>query len=254
MNLFTTHPNTAKAVQYLDDKRVNKMTAETAQILCTAINLHGGQAPYKSFSPNHPIVKWAAENAYNAMYVFNYFQDICQEYEIRFNKKHKSSELMPVIESLLDIIPEGNETTSQPICVADEVLAKNLDIHNSYIQHLEKKYAEDVVIPTWTNRDRPNPETFLSDLNDFTEEVKEYISSDEPTQEKPLSDEGVITLKELCKELGLEPQKARSYLRKAHKNLLSNMGKTRWEWTIEEAHNLNIYRFLKSKMPAIGSK
>ena len=54
MNIFVLHPMPDIAARMQCDRHVVKMTLETAQMLSTAINELGGQAPYKSAHINHP--------------------------------------------------------------------------------------------------------------------------------------------------------------------------------------------------------
>lgn len=50
MNLFVSDLDPCQAARNLDDKRVNKMILETAQMLCCALHARGIAAPYKPTS------------------------------------------------------------------------------------------------------------------------------------------------------------------------------------------------------------
>jgi len=54
MNIFYLDKNTTKCAHYHNDKHVVKMILETAQLLCGAHWVTGGEAPYKLSHSNHP--------------------------------------------------------------------------------------------------------------------------------------------------------------------------------------------------------
>lgn len=63
MNIFVVSKDPVICAQALDDKRLNKMILETAQLLCTGLNLLNKKqvTPYRSSHVNHPITKWLIE-------------------------------------------------------------------------------------------------------------------------------------------------------------------------------------------------
>ena len=64
MNIFAVSRHPRVCARALDDKRLNKMILETAQIICTVINEQSGSqvTPYRSCHVNHPITKWAGDH------------------------------------------------------------------------------------------------------------------------------------------------------------------------------------------------
>lgn len=93
MNIFYLDNDIDKSVQYLHDVHVRKMCLESVQILCTALNELGHKTPYKSFNPKHPCCLWAMKVG-NWIYLHGYTDVLLQEFEYRFEKKHKCQELL----------------------------------------------------------------------------------------------------------------------------------------------------------------
>lgn len=90
MNIFYTDANQTVAAQDLPDKILIKMVLETAQLLCTAVNLLGGQAKYKTTHKNHPCSIWTRESVGNFIWLSNYGFRLGEEYRYRYKKTHKS--------------------------------------------------------------------------------------------------------------------------------------------------------------------
>lgn len=92
MNIFYVDRNPRQAARMLCDKHVVKMVLETAQILSTALRMHGADDAelYKPTHQNHPCVKWAADARPNFVWLFLHGMALCDEYTHRYGKKHKS--------------------------------------------------------------------------------------------------------------------------------------------------------------------
>ena len=76
MNIFILDTNPSSAAVQSCDKHVVKMVLETAQILCSALSIHGIATPYKATHVHHPFVKWTAETWGNAMWLWRYGVDL----------------------------------------------------------------------------------------------------------------------------------------------------------------------------------
>jgi len=153
MNIFVTSTNPAECAHYLDDKRVVKMVLESTQLLCTAINEHGGTSPYRSTHKNHPCSVWVRENYSNWKWLWEHAMALAWEYSTRYNKIHKCQ---AILEALLPFglhwIPSG-ELTSFPNCARNKSL--NLDythVENTQIAYqlyLNDRWDLDKRKPTW---------------------------------------------------------------------------------------------------------
>ena len=108
MNIFAIESNSegaidwVKSAQSLDNLRVVKMILESCQILSTALNEQGVQAPYKSFNPKHPSCLWAAESSANFRALVVHCAAMLEEYTERFGKTHKCDAVLDHIVSLYD--------------------------------------------------------------------------------------------------------------------------------------------------------
>lgn len=104
MNIFILDEDPHKSAMYHADIHISKMILEAAQMLCTAVNLSGGKAPYKSTHEGHPCSVWVRASKQNALYLVALASELNQEKIARFNSgDHKS---YSVIRSLLPQIIE----------------------------------------------------------------------------------------------------------------------------------------------------
>lgn len=152
MNIFIVDPTPAVCAQYLDDKRVVKMVLETCQLLnnATAI-LHkvpGGAIPYKLTHMHHPCTLWAAECQANYDWLVEYFDFLCAEYTLRYQKEHKCRQYLANFQeytdfyalNMVDEIEFVNCTTNH----------KHIDnVFEAYKAELNLKWANDIRTPTW---------------------------------------------------------------------------------------------------------
>lgn len=152
MNFFYCDENLQKAAEALDDKRLIKMILETAQLLATAINLSGGKATYKTTHQNHPVAIWTRKNRANYYITFLYFNYLCLEYWIRFNKDHKCS-------SYTKEFDEGQywleDSKIFDLPVNCTTFKEETDLVQAYRKYLNYKWANDKRSPKWTNRNPP---------------------------------------------------------------------------------------------------
>jgi hypothetical protein len=87
------------------------MTLETAQLLCGAVIVCGGQAPYKLTHKNHPAAIWARKTKGNFLWLIEHFKALGAEYTRRFGKVHKSVTVcLEVVEASSHLLPKGDRT------------------------------------------------------------------------------------------------------------------------------------------------
>lgn len=105
MNIFSIYLNPEESARELIDAHVIKMTLESAQILCTVAHLNGlfdkDRIPYKPTHVRHPSVRWAGETCANFYWLYNHFVALCNEYFIRYQKRHKCSQYKLIFESMV---------------------------------------------------------------------------------------------------------------------------------------------------------
>ena len=156
MNIFFTDPNPKKCAQYLDNKRVVKMVLESCQMLATAVNERGGNAPYKSTHKNHPSNVWVRESYSNFMWLWRHMTFLAKEYESRYGKQHKS--YLKFINS--DILIQARKLlprkglTSKPNCAANQdkgISYKHIsNIYQAYQLYLNDRWETDTNEVKWS--------------------------------------------------------------------------------------------------------
>ena len=140
MNIFAIENNTDGSIDWVasaqsqDNYRVVKMTLETAQLMCSALNILSGDkqiTPYKTAHRNHPCTIWARESYYNFIALGLHGIALGNEYNRRFGKQHKS---LKVINQCLELCQSIEfpqiKGTKLPLCMPDEF--KSNDIVHSY--------------------------------------------------------------------------------------------------------------------------
>lgn len=163
MNIFAVSRHPRKCARALDDKRLNKMILETAQIMCAVFNKREGSqvTPYKTSHANHPITLWADNND-NLSWLYELGIAYGEEIQHRFGRKH-SCHL--VIEGLTFRWPW---LADAPDFVCNEVEFYNgarhktlgldfthLPVHEAYRAYLKARWPGDKRKPVWTNRNKP---------------------------------------------------------------------------------------------------
>jgi len=138
MNIFYLHSDPKIAATYLADAHIRKMQIESAQMCCTAHWCSGSSAPYKMTHKNHPSTKWVRESIHHYKWVVTHGLEICNEFEKRYNKVHKTKQ---VLEWLNDNIPSIPNTPFKepPICMPDMYKS------NSCIESYRKFYIQDKI-------------------------------------------------------------------------------------------------------------
>lgn len=157
MNIFFTSVCPAQCAAYLDDKRVVKMCLETTQMLCTALNEHGCEAPYKSTHVNHPSNVWARQTRKNWLWLHEHGIALCKEYTRRYDKVHKCEGILNEIKHLAKQIPIG-EITPFANCAANQSVGvdfKHIEpVTEAYKQYLCVRWENDKREPTWYKETR----------------------------------------------------------------------------------------------------
>lgn len=136
MNIFVLDYNPKIAATYLVDIHCNKMLIESAQMLCTSINLAGGSAPYKSTHKNHPCTIWARQNRSNFLWLFQHAMGIADQFRIRYGKHHKTEDVLYAIQNEFKYFPCG-ELTDFALAMPDKYRLKDP------VQSYRKYYREE---------------------------------------------------------------------------------------------------------------
>lgn len=153
MNLQATSPHPWVSAVALDDKRVSKMTLETAQMYCTVT----GEGSYRSTHEGSSVTKWAANNI---SWLIRFHQALAGEYFYRFGKCHKSfSDVGQYMKHAHDIEPHyfvnaartnRSDINGRPMDFTDID-----DPHLAYRYYLRARWHGDTYAPKWTRRMPP---------------------------------------------------------------------------------------------------
>lgn len=187
MNIFASSDCPMISAKNLDDKRVNKMVLESAQMLSTATLLNApkslietekvvvlkrgkpkektiyyfrGERVYSPCYDNHPATKWARENKGNYSWLLLHFLHLCEEYEIIKGKKHASESYRDYFCEGYDYISKGEQTDF--VNCANNASIPNCDFRHvnpvpiAYKFYLNARFQMDKKPVTYTNRKTPD--------------------------------------------------------------------------------------------------
>ena len=144
MNLFILHEDPAVSATYHCDKHVIKMILESAQLLCSTLNMLGYDTPYKTTHKNHPCRLWCGASLSNYKYVYEYCRWLNNEYIWRYdNGDHKS---WKVVEELPVPVDKLEDTGLTPFvqCMPDKYK------HKSAVEAYRQYYkADKTYMATW---------------------------------------------------------------------------------------------------------
>lgn len=152
MNIFYLHDDPYIAAQYQCDKHVVKMVLETAQLLSTAHHLtdsvHADKL-YKATHKNHPSAVWVRSSKQNYLWALEHLKGLLAEYTFRYNKIHKTSNLLSILDNVPDIV--ADELTEPPQCMYDD--CKHPDVVQAYRLYYAARQKE--IDMRWTKRNKP---------------------------------------------------------------------------------------------------
>ena len=157
MNIFWLDNDPRLAAKYHCDKHVVKMTLESAQILCSALQRLGLQDPdlYRPTHFHHPCVTWAATSADNWQRTFRLFNCLLEEYTYRYTKVHACNQLVPLLEDLFPyaspLFPVDGPTDA-PRAMPEQYHDASLVV--SYRRYY-REHKQPIMRMEWTNRKIP---------------------------------------------------------------------------------------------------
>jgi hypothetical protein len=131
------------------------MILESAQLLCTAVNIRaGGQvSPYKTTHVNHPCSIWVRETRENALFLYDLMRELNKEYYFRYGKQHLSYlklEKAGIVDLILEYLPEGGMTLPA-VAMPDEYRIDSVvESYRNYYREGKKH------LHNWTRRGAPS--------------------------------------------------------------------------------------------------
>ena len=124
MNIFYLHSDARSCAQMHCDKHVVKMILETTQLLCTAHRVCDGNKYcdenhlYKKTHFNHPSAVWVRKSKDNYRWLHELLFFLLTEYQLRYKKIHKCSNLYHVLRKVPTNI-NNDSFTEPPQCMPD---------------------------------------------------------------------------------------------------------------------------------------
>jgi hypothetical protein len=154
MNIFVTDKDALSCAIMLDNKRLNKMIVESAQLLSTTANTHGCSTTYKPTHRNHPCTLWAGKTRSNYLWLLGLLQEMYKEYTYRFDKVHACSRLIDeLIGHSYSIGSEGDQLTEWANC---SMFKDSKSVEMAYRATMAIKWTTLDKNPTWTKRGQPD--------------------------------------------------------------------------------------------------
>jgi len=152
MNIFVLDRDVRKCAEYHNDKHVVKMILESAQLLCGVHHMveeNTDEVPYRLSHKNHPCSIWARENISNYLWLCELGLELCKEYSYRYEKRHKSQDVIEWCLTNPPSLPE-EDFTEPPKAMPEEY--KVDDVVQSYRNYYlgDKKYFS-----KWKKREVP---------------------------------------------------------------------------------------------------
>jgi len=162
MNIFAVSPSPSECARVLDDKRLNKMVTETAQLLSTAIHEWGypeSANVYKPTHRNHPCVLWVHEHESHFGWASELLLELMGEWMHRMDKVHGA--YVAVTDGLREATDRLDEhaVLSTPDYFPNCTPYKDwADVHAAYRQTLIHKWRNNIDVgrpPRWTRTEPP---------------------------------------------------------------------------------------------------
>jgi len=158
MQMFITDPDFRICAEHLDDKRLNKIIIESAQIASTALWINNCFLAEKMYSQreiylptheHHPLCQWAAKKG-NMRTVIHYGAVLCDEYIYRFHKIHTT---LDIFWNLFMSVDFCNTSPEYINCTTHHKHIEN--VYEAYRKELTLKWDNDKIPPKWTKRNKP---------------------------------------------------------------------------------------------------
>jgi hypothetical protein len=151
MNIFILDYDVKKCAQYHCDKHVVKMILETAQLLCGVHHVSESryEIPYKLSHKNHPCSIWARKSLSNYLYLCELGLELCKEYTFRYNKRHKSQDVIEWCLIHKPNIPDIGFTEPAKAMPDEYKVESVVESYRNYYLGAKSEIA------VWKNREKP---------------------------------------------------------------------------------------------------
>lgn len=143
MNIFITSACPVESAKDHCNVHVYKQIVESCQLLSGAhFKLDGKQVGMKPTHLNHPSAVWTQASKANYLWLFEHFKALCDEYEYRAGKVHKSVEHIKTL-SKTPVSIDDKPLSDFVFVGPDEFRMKSLTcVHGAYKLYLKSKYQD----------------------------------------------------------------------------------------------------------------
>lgn len=161
MNYFYLDEDVTKNAQSLHDAHLRKMIVETAQLLCAAYHLNTRLTPpCKLTHKNHPVGVWVRSRKQNFNELYTYLEELLKEYEYRFDKEHKSKEVLEWVRGNFGVYMNCDVTFSEKkervLCMPERYKVDSVVESYRNYYNAEKLYDKNgKFIGKYTRREKP---------------------------------------------------------------------------------------------------
>jgi len=163
MNIFFLSHEPKLCATWLDDKRVNKLSTEVAQMLCFAAANNGVDPttlPYSTAGShrNHPCSLWVGATHTNFLWAVSYGLHLVDEFQYRYGKEHAAKQVIIRVGRLFEKMPHG-PLHMPPNCAAQRGEGITFDRFEhpveAYRHYTNWRWFHDKRAPTWKGRTPP---------------------------------------------------------------------------------------------------
>lgn len=168
MQIFAIHSDPEICASLLDDKRLNKMCSETAQILSASIDrvtrgtfpdnpqvvLSDYQYPIVGFQKwhvNHPCVVWCSSCFWSYKWTCNLLLELNAEFTKRYNKSHATHKYIGPLLAHLYLFEHNPGLEDQFVLVIpqgmEHVVNQKSTVHVNYVNLLLAKWELQILPP-----------------------------------------------------------------------------------------------------------
>lgn len=177
MQIFILDTSPIIAAQMQSDQNLRKSIVESAQILSTAhrvldgvqeIRMTGNKRRikywrhpnnrmesilYKPSHVNHPCNVWVRDGGENYRWLINHFEALLKEYRYRFDKDHKSGELLGALKYNPNKIKGGRTGFKTCMPIEHVVEGDAVKSYRNYYRWKLNGFKERNLKVTWTKRE-----------------------------------------------------------------------------------------------------
>lgn len=150
MNIFVLDRDIERCARYHCDQHVVKMILESAQIICSALSLHGFETPYRPTHSRHPCVRWTADSFANLAWLKALAEALNREYRYRYDKAVDHKSMAAIAQTAAFRYPDVGLT---PFAVVVPDRYRDDDPVLAYRRYYR---AEKLAFARWTKRSPPD--------------------------------------------------------------------------------------------------